>query len=127
MGDIGEEELYMVYRKEKDLFVFLCKDYTKDCVQKDKEELWWRLLKHAYTLASCCFISNAPELKHKALEAKVSPYFQRVAIFHDSFSTTDVKFWKALLIYSWWAKYINCYRHVLQSVIDSVIIPVNKF
>ena len=39
VGDIGEDELYAEYRKGKNLFNFLCKDYTKDCVQKEKEEL----------------------------------------------------------------------------------------
>lgn len=39
VGDIGEDELYSEYRKTKDLFNFLCKEYTKDCVKKDKEEL----------------------------------------------------------------------------------------
>ena len=39
VGDIGEDELYAEYRKGKNLFNFLCKDYTNDCVQKEKEEL----------------------------------------------------------------------------------------
>lgn len=39
VGDIGEDELYAEYRKGKNLFNFLCKDYTKDCVQKEKVEL----------------------------------------------------------------------------------------
>ena len=39
VGDIGEEELYMEYRKSKDLLNYLCKEYTTDCVKKEKQEL----------------------------------------------------------------------------------------
>ena len=39
VGDIGEEELYTEYRKTKDLFNYLCREYTKDCVKKEKQEL----------------------------------------------------------------------------------------
>lgn len=41
VGDIGEEELYVKYRKSKDLLSYLCKEYTKDCVKKAKQELWY--------------------------------------------------------------------------------------
>lgn len=39
VGDIGEDELYTEFRKTRDLFNYLCKEYTKDCVKTDKQEL----------------------------------------------------------------------------------------
>ena len=42
VGDIGEDEIYAEYRKTKDLFDYLCKEYTKDCVKNEKQELWYK-------------------------------------------------------------------------------------
>lgn len=65
VGDIGEEELYSEYRKAKDLYNFLCIEYTKDCAKKDKEELWWLEPDMFWQLFDFCFdklnnIGNLP-------------------------------------------------------------------
>ena len=39
VGDIGEEELYLEFKKTQNLHEFLCKEFTKDCVGKKKDEL----------------------------------------------------------------------------------------
>lgn len=38
-GDLGEDVIYAGYRKTGDLHTFLCKEKSKDCVKKTKEEL----------------------------------------------------------------------------------------
>lgn len=39
VGDIGEDDIYMEYRKRKSLEDFLCKEQSKDCVKPKKDEL----------------------------------------------------------------------------------------
>ena len=56
VGDIGEEELYVEYRKSKDLLNYLCKEYTKDCVKKAKQELWYGKYSNVVQFSICGYI-----------------------------------------------------------------------